>query len=166
METGVIQATAAAQGDLETFLHKSAHHILVPIGQVEANLCWKLLHHCLQFGLLHSVDRGGNHPTARRPSPPGPPSPKTATHRPMVWASRPSASATATAVQPWTKSHGACHRSRSRGVGAQYIRRRRSPASSCHRSRNPCISPIPNTNTTLLSFQAIRSSPQFYLIPM
>ena len=30
-----------------------------PIGQVEATLCWKLLHHCLQFGLLHSVDRGG-----------------------------------------------------------------------------------------------------------
>ena len=137
-----------------------------PIGQVEANLCWNLLHHCLQFGLLHSVDRGGEPPDCSKAIAAGPSSPKTVTHRPMVWASRPSASATATAVQPWTKSHRACHRSRSRGVGAQYIRRRRSPASSCHCSRNPCISLIPNTNTTLLSFQTIPSSPQFYLIPM
>ena len=160
----VIQATAAAQGDLKTFLHKSAHHLPVPIGQVEANLCWKLLHHCLQFGLLHSVDPGGEPPDCSKAIAAGPPSPKTATHRPMVWASR--ASASATAVQPWTKSHRACHRSRSRGVGAQYILRRRSLASSCHCSRNPGISLIPNTNTTLLSFQAIPSAPQFYLIPM
>ena len=65
MWTGVIQATAAAQGDLETFLHKSAHHLPVPIGPVEANLCWKLLHHCLQFGLLHSVDRGAEPPDCK-----------------------------------------------------------------------------------------------------
>ena len=39
----------------------------------------------------------------------------------MVWGSRSSASTVAAAVQPWTSSQTACHRSRSLGVGARII---------------------------------------------
>ena len=42
----------------------------LPASQLGKETIHFLLHHCLHFGLLHSVDRGGNHPTARRPSPP------------------------------------------------------------------------------------------------
>ena len=81
------------------------------------------------------------------------PSPKAPTQLPMVWESCSSASATADAVQPWCSSHRACHLSRSRGVGARCIRRRTSPASICHRSKNPAISFMPNTNPTVLPYR-------------
>ena len=75
------------------------------------------------------------------------------THVPMVWGSRSSASATAEEAQPWAKSQRACHRSRSRGVGARYMRSRRSPTSSCRRSRSSTMSHIPNTTATRLLLQ-------------
>lgn len=44
-----------------------------------------------------------------------------------------SAAATWAAGQPWSASHSACHRSRSRGVGARYIRSRTVAASNGQR---------------------------------
>ena len=56
----------------------------------------------------------------------------------MVCGSRSSASAAATAVQPWASSSMACQRSR--GVGARIIRRRTSLAFISHCSRKRSIS--------------------------
>ncbi len=81
------------------------------------------------------------------------------THVPVVWRSRSSASATADAVQPWAKSHRACHRSRSRGVGARYMRSRTPPTSSCHRSRSCAMSLIPNNTAIRLPLQT-NATPQ------
>ena len=75
-------------------------------------------------------------------------------HRPMVWGSRSSASAAATAVQPWASRQTAYHPSRSRGVGARIILRRRSFAPICHCSKDwpisltPIINPSQTTETT------------------
>ena len=70
----------------------------------------------------------------------------------MVWASLSNARATAAAVQPCASSHSACHFSRSRGVGARYVRRRTSPSSICHRSSSDSISIMPNSNPHSDSF--------------
>ena len=64
----------------------------------------------------------------------------------MVWASLSNARATAAAVQPCASNHSACQRSRSRGVGARYIRRRASASSIRHRSNSAPISSMPNSN--------------------
>ncbi len=48
--------------------------------------------------------------------------------------------------RPWYSNHTACHRSRSRGVGARYIRRRTSAPSMRHRTSGAPISSIPNFN--------------------
>ena len=80
----------------------------------------------------------------------GPPSPKAVAHRPMVSGSRSSESAVAAAVQPCVSNKMAYHRSRSRGVGARIIRRRKALASICHCSRNRSISLTPITNPSQL----------------
>ena len=53
--------------------------------------------------------------------------------------------ATAT-LQPCVGSHSACHRSRSLGVSARYIRRRTSASSNRYRSSSACIGFMPNSN--------------------
>ena len=72
--------------------------------------------------------------------------PKAAAQRPTVWGSRSSTSAVAAAVQPWARSSMAYHRSRSRGVGARIIRRRKSLTPICHCSRDRSISLTPIIN--------------------
>ncbi len=67
----------------------------------------------------------------------------------MVCGSRSRASATAEPVQPWASNSRAYYRSRSRGVGDRIIRRRKSPASIRHCSRNRSISLTPITNPSL-----------------
>ena len=62
----------------------------------------------------------------------------------MVWASRSKARPTAAAVHPCASSQIACHRSRSRGVGARYIRRRTPASSMRHLSSKAPSSGIPN----------------------
>ena len=52
----------------------------------------------------------------------------------------------AAAVQPCAGSHTECQRSRSRVVGARYIRRRTSASSIRRRSNSAPISVIPNSN--------------------
>ena len=150
---GVVQATAAGQRVPEAFLDKSPHHFPVPIRQVDACLFGQRLDRSLQLGLLVSVEGGGEPPDCSKARAVGPPVPKAVTHMPMLWESRSSASATADAVQPKAKSQSACHRSRSRGVDARYMRLRTSPTSSCHRSRSCTMSLIPNTTATLLPLQ-------------
>ena len=76
----------------------------------------------------------------------------------MVWGSRSNASAVVEAVQPWASINMAHHRSRSRGVGATIIRRRKSLASSCHCSRNHSISLTPITDPSLLKESQSSSS--------
>ena len=149
----VVQATAAGQRVPEAFLDKSPHHFPVPIRQVDACLFGQRLDRSLQLGLPVSVEDGGEPPDCSKARAVGPPVPKAVTHMPMVWESRSSASATADAVQPKAKSQSACHRSRSRGVDARYMRLRTSPTSSCHRSRSCAMSLIPNTTATLLPLQ-------------
>lgn len=59
---------------------------------------------------------------------------------PIVWASRSRASATCAADQPRAKSQMACHRSRSRALGALYIRSRIPLTSNCHNPSTCSIS--------------------------
>ena len=72
--------------------------------------------------------------------PDGPPPPKAEAHLPMVCGSCSKASAVAAAVRPWAKSSIAYHLSRSRGVGARIILRRRSLTPICHCSSDWSIS--------------------------
>ena len=109
-------------------------------------LPWRPLHRSLQLGPLLHVQRGGEPSLGSKTSALGPPSANALTHWPIVWASRSNAWVTAAAVQPCASSHTACHRSRSRGVGARYIRLRISASPMRHRSSNAPISCIPNSN--------------------
>ena len=79
---------------------------------------------------------------------------RAAAHRLMVCGSRSKASAVAAAVHPWASSSMAYHLSRSRGVGARIIRRRKSGAFICHCSRDRSISLAPITNPTSTLRQA------------
>ncbi len=144
----VAEALEREPHTMGTFLDKSPYHFPVPVRQVDACLFGQSLHRSLQLGLLDPVEGGGDPPLCSKTRAVGPLSLKAATHAPMVWGSRSSASATAEAVQPWAKSQRPCHRSRSRGVGARYIRSRTSLTSSCHRSRSCTMSLIPNTTAT------------------
>ena len=107
-------------------------------------------------GLVHSPSTRPAAPRPARGEPPlcsktsasGPPSAKALAHCPIVWASRSNAWATAAAVHPWASSHTACHLSRSRGVGAPYIRRHTSASSMRHRSSSGPISFMPNCAPT------------------
>ena len=96
-----------------------------------------------------SQGRGGT-PVCSNIKAVGPPSPKADAHRPMVCGSRSSASAVAAAVQPCASSKMAYQRSRSLGVGARIIRRRKALASICHCFRNRSISLTPITNPSHL----------------
>ena len=149
----VVQATTTVQQVSEAFFDKSPYHFPVPISPVNSCLFGQSLYRSLQLGLLDLVEGGGDPPLCSKARAVGPLSLIAATHVPMVWGSRSNASATANAVHPWAKSQRACHRSRSRGVGARYIRARTSPTSSCHRSRSCAMSLIPNTTPTRLPLQ-------------
>ena len=91
----------------------------------------------------------GEPPVCSETSPLGPPSAKAWAHWPMVWASRSKARPTAAAVHPCASSQIARHRSRSRGVGARYIRRRTSASSMRHFSRNAPIFGMPHNPLSL-----------------
>ncbi len=135
-----------AQWQPKALLHKLPHRLPVPVGHSDARLRRQFLHRCLQLPALLHVQRGGEPPVCSKTSALGPPSAKALTHWPMVWASRSKARPTAAAVHPWANSHTACHRSRSRGDGARYIRRltsASSPPAADHCSSNPPISCIP-----------------------
>ena len=121
-----------------------------------------------QFQSIHTpVSQGGGEPPdCSKIKAPGPPSPKAAAHRPMVWGSRPRASAVAEAVQPWANSQMACQRSLSRGVGARISRRCKSLASICHCCRNLSISLTPITNPSPTPGQASLLPSQIYPIPL
>ena len=106
-----------------------------------AHFSGRFPHRRPQLRLLRFAKGGGEPPVCSKIKAVGPPSPKAAAHLPMVWGSRSSAAA----VQPWVSSKMAYHRSRSRGVGARIIRRRRSLTPICHCSRNRSISLAPIT---------------------
>ena len=109
---------------------------------------------------------GGGPPDCSKASALGPPSENASAHWPMVWASLSNARATAAAVQPRASSHSACHLSRSRGVGARYIRRRTSASSIRHRSSSGPISIMPNSNPHSDLFTDQLNHRQFYPTPM
>ena len=132
----VVQATASAQPHSKALCHEGPHRLPVPVRRCDSTLAWWPLHCRLQLGLLPSAEGGGEPPVCSKLRPSGPLSRKAATHLPMVWASRSRALATCPDDQPRANSHSACQRSRSRGVGARYIRSRTSPSSNCHCSRS------------------------------
>ncbi len=129
-------------------------HFPVPVGHLDARLGGQLLRRRLQFPLLRLAEGGGDPPDCSKINAAGPPSPKAAAHLPMVWGSRPIASAVAAAVQLWASSQRACHLSLSRGVGARIIRLCKSLASISHCSRNRSISLTPITIPSLTTEQA------------
>ena len=146
----VVQATAAAQAGAKALRDNPVNHPPVPVGQLNACLPRQFLHRCLQLRLLRLAKGGGEPPLCSNIKALGPPCPKAATHRPMVCGSRSKASAVADAVHPWASSSMAYHLSRSRGVGARIIRRRKSWASICHcsRYRSMSLAPITNPSST------------------
>jgi hypothetical protein len=85
-------------------------------------------------------------------APLGPASPKVASHWPIVWGSRSSASPTRASDQPRLTSQRACHRSRSRGVGARRV------PSGC-RSRSPRSSNSQRVSRVPISFISGSRSP-------
>ena len=105
---------------------------------------------------------GGEPPVCSNIKAAGPPSPKAEAHLPMVCGSRSSSSAVAPAVKPWAISRMAYHLSRSRGVGARIIRRRRSLTPICHCSRDRSISLTPIINPSRLPRPANTLPQQIY----
>ena len=112
----------------------------VPVGEAAARCLRQLLDRFLQRRPLRLAAGGGEPPVCSKIRALGPPAPKAAAHRPMVCGSRSSAAAVAAALQPWASNKMAYHRSRSRGVGARIIRRRKSLTSICHCSKDRSIS--------------------------
>ena len=162
----VVPATAPAQYQPEAFPHIPAHRLPVPVRQADARLRRQFPHRRLQLGLLLFVQRGGEPPVCSKDSALGPLSANAVAHWPMVWASLSNARAAAAAVQPCASSHSACQRSRSRGVGARYIRRRTSASLIRHRSSSAPISIMPNSNPHSNSFTDQLNYRQFYPTPM
>ena len=76
-------------------------HLPVPIGQFHARRGGRLLHRRPQRRLPRLAEGGGEPPDCSKIKAAGPPSPKAAAHRPIVWGSRSRASAVAEAVHPW-----------------------------------------------------------------
>src|SRR6185369_138653 len=115
------------------------HDLPVPIAQVDPRLAGRRLDRLLYLSLLPLVEGGGDPPLCSKPRPAGPRSRNTASHSPIVCASRSSASATRAADQPRATNQTACHRSRSRAVGAWYIRSRTRCSSSFQASSQSSI---------------------------
>ena len=141
-----VQATASAQANTIPLRDELTDHLPIPVGQFDSGFGRRLLHCRFQIRLLRLAEGGGEPPDCSNIKASGPPPPKAAAHRPMVWKSRSSALAVSDAVQPWASSNMAYHRSRSRGVGARIIRRRKSLTPICHFSRNRSISLTPITS--------------------
>ena len=122
----VVQTTAPAQRQPETILHKSPHRLPVPVGQSNARLQRQLLHRRPSTPLVAPRPTRGEPPVCSKTSALGPPSAKARVSIFSViglWRGHPApglrARPSAAAVQPWASNHTACHRSRSRGVGAR-----------------------------------------------
>ncbi len=147
----VVQATAAAEADAEWLPHKLPHHL--PVGQLANSMPAPWGKSCTAaFNSACCVSpRVGGTPVGSNSNALGPPSPKAATHRPVVCGSRSKASAVADPVQPWASSSRAYQRSRSRGLDPRIIRRRKALASISHCSKNPSMSlaPISNPSHTI-----------------
>ena len=84
METGVVQATAAAQLNAKALQDELPHHLPIPVGQFYARCVRRLLHRPFQLILLRRVKGGGEPPVCSNIRAAGPPSPKADAHRPMV----------------------------------------------------------------------------------
>src|SRR6476646_3794158 len=120
----IAQTGAAAQPSAAALLYEPPDYLPVPIRQVHPDLRRGHLDGYLQPGLRLGIQGGGGPPVCSNASAVGPSRPNASSQWPIVWASRSSSSATLAAVQPWANNQTACHRSRSRGVGARYIRSR------------------------------------------
>ena len=160
----IVQTTAAAQLDSKPFRDK-----LAP----PSNTSWpvrcpplrQLLHGCPQIRLLRLPKGGGEPPVCSNIKAVGPPSPKADAH-PMVCGSRSSASAVAAAVQPCASSKMAYQRSRSLGVGARIIRRRKALAPSAIVSETGPYPSRPSPTPRIFKDRLTRFSPQIYPIPL
>ena len=155
----VVQAATATERVSEPTLHKLTHHLPIPIRQVDARRRRWRLDRRLQLGLLLTAQGGGDPPVCSNIRPAGPACRKFANHSPIVCGSRSSASATRAADQPSASSHRACQRSRSRGVGARYIRSRTAFRSNFHCFNLPSTSFITRPRHVLSSPTAYRRGP-------
>ena len=80
----VIQATGTVQADAEAFRDEPVDHFPGPVGQFDAGHGRLFLHRFLQLRLLRLAEGGGEPPDCSKIKAAGPPSPKSAAHRPMV----------------------------------------------------------------------------------
>ena len=138
----VVQATAAAQADAQTFQDKLPYHFPVPVGQFDAPRGGQLPHRLSPAAPRRG--RGGIPRTARNQG----------CRTAFAEGGGPSANGVGVPFQglghrrtrpALGSSNRAYHPSRSRGVGDRIIRRRKSLASICHCSRNRSISLTPIT---------------------
>ena len=113
----VVQATSPTEQASKAFLDEGAHGFRV--GQPDTQRLWRCLD-CRHQRLLLSYVENGGPPVCSKASPAGPRSRAFSFKSPVVWASRPNASAIRTAVQPRASNQRTCRRSRSRGVAARY----------------------------------------------
>jgi hypothetical protein len=114
----VVQAATATERVAEPTLDEFAHHLPVPVSQLDASRRRRRLDGGFQLGLLLAAEGGGEPPVCSNLSPAGPACWKFANHSLMVCGSRSSATATCAADQPSASSHSACQRSRSHGLGS------------------------------------------------
>src|SRR3990172_2853564 len=138
----VVQTTTVTQFPAKTLPDKLLHHFPVPVRHFDPRLLGRSLHCRFHLGLLPLVEGGGGPPVCSKAIPAGPTRLKSPSQSPMVCASRSNASATCAADQPRANSQRTCQRSRSRGVGARYIRSRTARASNCHCLSRPLTSSI------------------------
>lgn len=111
--------------------------VTVPVGHLNARSARGPLHRSLQLRLLRWRQGRGEPPVCAKVSAAGPYRRMVVSHPPTVWGSRLSAAPIRAAGHPWSASHTACQRSRSRAVGARYSCSRTTSASTCHRRRTP-----------------------------
>src|SRR5262249_52805204 len=159
----VVQTAAAAQPDAEPLRNELPDHFPVPVGQAKLHGGRWRLHRRLQRGLLVRRQGGGAPPLCANASAAGPLRQKRATQSPIVCGSRASASATSAADQPRASSHSACQRSRSRGVGARYIRSRSWDRSSRQRINASWRLPMTAAHLTWSSLAYLSRSAGFTL---
>jgi hypothetical protein len=82
--TQVLQATTAAERAPELMLNEFAHHLPVPIGQLDPGSRWWCLDSGFQCGLLLAVEGGGDPPVCSKLRPVGPACRKVVNHSPIV----------------------------------------------------------------------------------